>query len=101
VCVRLLCLPRDLVEEIFQRMPGDHASPEDMTKLMAHIPTTWPQRGSLIVDLNVGQPSEQTWFAEFMRQDSPPLDVTSSVEPGLNHLRIIQLANMSDRLFVL
>ncbi|TFK49685.1 hypothetical protein OE88DRAFT_368505 [Heliocybe sulcata] len=101
VCVRLLCLPRGLVEAALQGLPGDQAVPEDVAKIMAQVVTEWPPRGSLMVDMNMSQSNKHVWFAESMSENGPPLDVTSSIVAGENHFRIIQLADLSDRLFVL
>lgn len=99
VSVRVHCLPKALVEAVLQRM-GPQASAEDITKVMASVPTEWPTPGTLIVDVNVGREGEQMWFADSMGEGSPPLDASPFIQPGANYLRVVQLADLSDRLFV-
>ncbi|KAG5340864.1 hypothetical protein C0989_000218 [Termitomyces sp. Mn162] len=100
--LRLLCMPI----ELFQNINQIGSVPQSMdcgalTTLMASVRTVWPEQGSLLVQMNPTKPHKQAWFPEHMSPTSPGLDITDAVREGKNVLRLIQLEDMADKIFVL
>ncbi|CDO69724.1 hypothetical protein BN946_scf184687.g9 [Trametes cinnabarina] len=95
VKVHLLCLPAAAVAVVHQNLPPD-ASREDIVDAMWNIKTEWPSRGTLLIDI-----ASDDFLGPCMPEpDSGPLDITQAIHRGANKLRLIQLADMSSKLFV-
>ncbi|OJT06651.1 hypothetical protein TRAPUB_2509 [Trametes pubescens] len=95
VQVRLLCLPAAAVSEVYQTLPQE-ASREDVVAALWDIETEWPPSGTLVIRTDadcVGNP----WMPA---PNSGPLDITAAIKPGTNKFDLIQLADMSSKLFV-
>ncbi|KAI0316914.1 hypothetical protein OF83DRAFT_1124344 [Amylostereum chailletii] len=102
VVVRLLCIPLAQVQELNAQIGGQNPmpSPAQIATSMAQFQTIWPlPNGSLIVQLNLND-GGKTWFAPALTPNTP-LDVSEAIQPGMNSLRMIQLADMSTYVFVL
>ncbi|KDQ53168.1 hypothetical protein JAAARDRAFT_197654 [Jaapia argillacea MUCL 33604] len=100
VVVKLVCLSKELVESAMQQL-GDDASPASIAHEMLQIPIEWPERGSLVIDLNLGGQGEEIWLPDRLDPTDPPLDITPFIQAGINEMRIIQLDDMSRRVFIL
>ncbi|KAG6821327.1 hypothetical protein H0H93_000188 [Arthromyces matolae] len=89
VSLRLVCLPRDALQEL---------SKDDPTH---NLKTEWPERGTLLVQMNPAKPHKRSWFPEHLHPLSPYLEIAGSVREGRNVLRLIQLEDMSSNVFML
>ncbi|KAG6919163.1 hypothetical protein DXG01_008461 [Tephrocybe rancida] len=100
--LRLLCVPTDHLQSICQvgsmsELVGAGAA----TTALASVKTVWPEQGSLLVQINPTKPYRRSWLPEHMGPTSPGLDITEFVREGTNVLRLIQLDDMADRIFML
>ncbi|KAI0775125.1 hypothetical protein BD413DRAFT_294200 [Trametes elegans] len=95
VKVHLLCLPTATVAEFYQNL-APTATREEIVAAIWDLKTEWPTRGTLVVKSGTDAQGD-SWFPD---PDSGPLDITSAIVPGTNSFRLIQLKDMSDRLFV-
>lgn len=101
--VKMLCLPTELVVsalEVFSTPSFIESAPlvENAPTLLAKLRTTWPKKGSLLVEVNgVG------CFPNDMDPEipSPPLDVTRSIQIGTNTIRVLQLSVDGPKTFIL
>ncbi|KAI0359781.1 hypothetical protein OH77DRAFT_1446364 [Trametes cingulata] len=94
VKVHLLCLPEALVSEYYQNM-SPNATREDIVDAMWNIKTVWPAAGTLVVKTD--SPGN-SWLPG---HDPGPLDLTHAIKRGMNKFELIQLADMSDKLFMI
>ncbi|KAI0367950.1 hypothetical protein BV20DRAFT_1037341 [Pilatotrama ljubarskyi] len=94
VVVHLLCLPEDAVSECYQNM-SPSATREDIVAAMWNIKTEWPPAGTLVVQTD---PPGSSWVPG---HDSGPLELTHAIKRGMNRFRLIQLTDMSNKLFVI
>ncbi|KAJ3714088.1 hypothetical protein C8R42DRAFT_726589 [Lentinula raphanica] len=87
LALHLLCLPLDLL------ISAANNPSADLSKgwMMLHA---WPPQGSLLLEINHGEPHGQTWYPEDMAPGSDPLDITKVVQQGQNRLRCIQLTSL-------
>ncbi|KAL6301389.1 hypothetical protein BKA93DRAFT_469833 [Sparassis latifolia] len=100
ISVHLLCLPAEVVATANRKL-DPAASPRDVAQMLWDIPTAWPQPGTLIVEMNESHPrGAHVWFSEDMGPTNGPLDLTACLHAGRNTVRLLQLGDMSDRLFV-
>ncbi|KAI0833587.1 hypothetical protein BC628DRAFT_34009 [Trametes gibbosa] len=95
VKVHLLCLPTTSVSEVYQNLPAD-ASRGDIVAALWNIKSEWPSPGTLVVQTDVNCPGSP-WMPG---QESGPLDITGAIRHGLNKFRLIELTDMSSKLFV-
>ncbi|KAG1735724.1 uncharacterized protein EDB91DRAFT_1083629 [Suillus paluster] len=63
----------------------------------------WPTKGFLVVQLNVESANGRSWlpYDLLLLQEKGALNVTSSITPGNNTMRLIHLGDLSDFTFVL
>ncbi|KAI0300788.1 hypothetical protein BC826DRAFT_1102124 [Russula brevipes] len=102
VAVHLVALPATAVaaaQQDLSQSPGG-ITPQAFTLALRNLRPQWPDDGSLVLQLNAGQPEEQTWFSSDM-SNGTPLDVSGAVCVGANSLRIIQLRDMPDTVFAI
>ncbi|KAH9998837.1 hypothetical protein BJV74DRAFT_883095 [Russula compacta] len=102
VVVHLVALQAAAVSAVQQSLsqsPGG-ITPRAFTLALRDLQPQWPDDGSLVLQLNVGQSGEQTWFPSDM-SGGTPLDVSGAVCAGTNSLRILQLKNMADLVFAM
>ncbi|KAJ3999761.1 hypothetical protein F5050DRAFT_860081 [Lentinula boryana] len=85
--LHLLCLPLELL------MSSLSDSSADLSKGWVAM-HTWPPQGSLLVDVNHGEPHGQTWLPWHMGSENIPLDITHAVRQGQNRFRCIQLSSL-------
>ncbi|KAJ3785389.1 hypothetical protein GGU11DRAFT_812022 [Lentinula aff. detonsa] len=85
--LHLLCLPLELL------MSSLSDSSADLSKGWVAM-HTWPSQGSLLVDVNHGEPHGQTWLPWHMGSENIPLDITDAVQQGQNRFRCIQLSSL-------
>ncbi|KAJ3720850.1 hypothetical protein DFJ43DRAFT_718863 [Lentinula guzmanii] len=89
--LHLLCLPLELL------MSSLSDTSADLSKGWVAM-HTWPSQGSLLVDLNHGEPHGQTWLPWHMvshkGSENIPLDITDAVRQGQNRFRCIQLSSL-------
>ncbi|KAG6862458.1 hypothetical protein C0995_000004 [Termitomyces sp. Mi166 len=100
--LRLLCIPVELLQNIYQvgSVP-ELVDSGALTSSVASVETVWPEQGSLLVQMNPSKPHKRSWLPEHMGPTSPGLDITDSVREGKNILRLIQLEDMTNRVFML
>lgn len=61
LCLRILCLPTDLVQSVQATIqPG--ASAEDVAIALSTIEESWPPIGNLIIEVNPGTSHGHTWL---------------------------------------
>ncbi|KAF8501536.1 hypothetical protein F5888DRAFT_1673159 [Russula emetica] len=102
VVVHLVALPTTAVSAAQQNLsesPGG-ITPQAFALALRDLPPQWPEDGSLMLQLNVGQPRERTWFLSDM-SGGMPLDVSSAICEGTNSLRIMQLKSMANIVFAI
>lgn len=75
-------------------------TPQAFALALQNLQPQWPSDGNLVLQLNSGQPGEQSWFASDMSAGKS-LDVSGAVLAGTNSLRILQLRNMAELVFAL
>ncbi|KAF8271141.1 hypothetical protein EI94DRAFT_1797315 [Lactarius quietus] len=75
-------------------------TPQAFALALHDLQPQWPSDGTLVLQLNAGQPVEQSWFASDMSAGKS-LDVSGAVLAGTNTLRILQLRNMAELVFAL
>ncbi|KAI0342637.1 hypothetical protein BDW22DRAFT_126613 [Trametopsis cervina] len=94
----LLCLSAAQIKEVYEQAGS---SAEQFANALRDVPTEWPQRGKLMVETNAGQPSHHIFLPQQMGPQDGPLDITPVIQSGTNTIRLIQLGDLSDRLFIL
>ncbi|KAH9831646.1 uncharacterized protein C8Q71DRAFT_687822, partial [Rhodofomes roseus] len=104
ISVHLLCLPALAVAEANSSL-GASASPSAMTDALRNIPTQWPPKGALVVDVNgVGQPAvlpvSNLSLTSCKDAAGGAVDITPHIRPGANTVRLIQLRDLSEWVFV-
>lgn len=75
-------------------------TPQAFALALQKLQPQWPSDGNLVLQLNAGQPGEQSWFASDMSAGKS-LDVSGAVLAGTNSLRILQLRNMAELVIAL
>ncbi|KAN0132884.1 hypothetical protein V8E53_009249 [Lactarius tabidus] len=75
-------------------------TPQAFALALRNLQPQWPSDGNLVLQLNAGQPGEQSWFTSDMSAGKS-LDVSGAVLAGTNSLRILQLRNMAELVFAL
>ncbi|KAI0636024.1 hypothetical protein C8Q77DRAFT_1052468 [Trametes polyzona] len=95
VRVTVLCLPTATVSEVYQNLPPD-ASRADIVSALWNIKSEWPPLGTLIVQTPYERPIHM-WVPP---QHAGALDITHAIVRGENKFKLIQLADMSGKLFV-
>lgn len=102
VVVHLVALPTTAVSALqhnLSQSPGG-ITPQAFALALRDLPPQWPEDGSLVLQLNAGQPGERAWFLSDM-SGGMPLDVSSAICEGTNSLRIMQFKNMADTVFAM
>ncbi|KIJ92988.1 hypothetical protein K443DRAFT_61974, partial [Laccaria amethystina LaAM-08-1] len=98
--LQILCLPTDLVQSVQATIqPG--ASAEDVAIALSTIEGRWPPIGNLIIEVNPGTSHGHTWLPFDLQPTSPSVNLEDHIHEGRNVVRLIQLAGMADRIFVL
>ncbi|KAH8101029.1 hypothetical protein BXZ70DRAFT_147051 [Cristinia sonorae] len=96
VAAHLLCLPKDQVIAVNATSPVD-----EVVSAIGGISTRWPSLGSVIVDINKDN-GDPAYYHSWIPVDLVgPLDVSPYIKPGKNTARFIQLADLSEFVFVL
>jgi len=101
VVVHLVALRASAVsaaQQSLSQSPGG-ITPEAFALAVRDLQPQWPDDGSLVLQLNAGQPEEQAWFPSDMSGETR-LDVSGAVRVGTNSLGIMQLRGMADAIFV-
>jgi hypothetical protein len=93
-------------------------TPQAFALALQNLQPQWPSDGNLVLQLNAGQPGEQSWFTSDMvcrssfvslarsqtnrhQSAGKSLDVSGAILAGTNSLRILQLRNMAELVFAL
>jgi hypothetical protein len=87
-------------QQALSSSPGSMITPQAFALALHDLQPQWPDDGTLMLQLNAGQPGEQSWFASDMSAGKS-LDVSAAVLAGTNSLRILQLRNMAELVFAL
>ncbi|KAG6900834.1 hypothetical protein C0993_000153 [Termitomyces sp. T159_Od127] len=100
--LQLLCIPVELLQSTLQ-ISSVHELMDlgALTGSLTSMKTVWPEQGSLLVQMNPTKDNKRSWFPDDMGPTSPSLDITGSVHEGKNVLRLIQLEDMTNRIFML
>ncbi|KZT01527.1 uncharacterized protein LAESUDRAFT_763652 [Laetiporus sulphureus 93-53] len=100
VSVHLLCLPTMAVQEANQRL-DPAASPAEVVAMLWNIDTSWPAPGTLVIEVNPADGrTARTYLPADLGQNMGHLDITADLRPGTNMIRLIQLRDTSERVFV-
>lgn len=102
VVVHLVALQATAVsaaQKVLSQSPGI-ITPQVFALALHGLQPQWPNDGTLVLQLNAGQPEEQSWSA-FDMSAGQSLDVSGAVLAGTNSLRILQLRNMAELVFAL
>ncbi|KAI9463297.1 hypothetical protein BJY52DRAFT_1350674 [Lactarius psammicola] len=102
VVVHLVALHATAVsaaQQVLSQSQGN-MTPQAFALALHDLQPQWPDDGTLVLQMNADQPGEQSWFAYDMSAGKS-LDVSSAVLLGTNTLRILQLRNMAELVFVL
>lgn len=100
ISVHLLCLPTATVAEV-NRSLDPAASPAEVAAALWRIPTSWPAKGTLVIEANPGHSvSSHAFLPSVLGEINGPLDITAHIHAGENVLRLIQLRDTSDHVFV-
>ncbi|KAI9439846.1 hypothetical protein H4582DRAFT_1943346 [Lactarius indigo] len=102
VVVHLVALDATAVSAAQQALSQSSGSmtPQAFALALYDLRPQWPDDGALVLQLNVDQPGEQSWFASDMSAGKS-LDVSSAILAGTNSLRILQLGSMAELVFAL
>ncbi|KAH9063977.1 hypothetical protein EDB87DRAFT_1601588 [Lactarius vividus] len=102
VVVHLVALHATAVSAARQALSQRSGSmtPQAFALALHDLEPQWPDDGALVLQLNVDQPGEQSWFASDMSAGKS-LDVSGAILAGTNSLRILQLRNMAELVFAL
>ena len=120
VVVHLVALQATAVsaaQKVLSQSAGS-LTPQAFALALQNLQPQWPSDGNLVLQLNAGQPGEQSWFASDMvcrssfvslagsqtdrhQSAGKSLDVSGAVLAGTNSLRILQLRNMTELVFAL
>ncbi|KIP03497.1 hypothetical protein PHLGIDRAFT_20230 [Phlebiopsis gigantea 11061_1 CR5-6] len=95
---RLLCLHTADVEKAAVKNPT--ATPEEFASAMWNVQTKWPRRGQLLLEVNGETDTPGSWIPKQLGPEDGPVDLTPHIVPGINTIRIIQLAAQTDRIFI-
>ena len=124
VVMNLMCLQTSVMQELYASFEGDARPVEEFFTALRALKCTWPTGGKLMVQVKAGKPEQtRTWFshqlvrsffliATFFRVGASdnlrasqvqgkPLDISSVVHPGRVTLHFVQLADLSDYVFLL
>ena len=120
VAVHLVALQATAVSAAQQALSQSAGSmtPQAFALALHDLQPQWPSDGSLVLQLNAGQTGEQSWCASDMvcrssvvllawlqtdhqQLAGKSLDVSGAILTGTNSLRVLQLRNMADLVFVL
>lgn len=99
--LQLMCLSTGCVKSIYETSNLSTATPQDVATAVSNINTEWPYQGTLIVEVNSHKSFGKTWLPRRLTQNHPPLDVTGCIGEGTNVVRLIQLTDLADKIFVL
>lgn len=102
VVVHLVALHATAVSAAQQALSQNSGSitPQAFALALHDLKPQWPDDGALMLQLNVDQRGEQSWFASDMSAGKS-LDVSGAILAGTNSLRILQLRNMAELVFAL
>ncbi|KAA1477166.1 hypothetical protein DENSPDRAFT_573922 [Dentipellis sp. KUC8613] len=101
VAVHLLCIPARQLSDIFERAQnGTLPTPAAIADAVWQVKTEWPARGTAVLVMNENAPNGRTWLPEEL-VDHMPLDISGAVQPNINVLQIVQLADLSEYVFAI
>ncbi|KAF8575230.1 hypothetical protein K439DRAFT_759432 [Ramaria rubella] len=96
----LTCIPAIAAEKAHRDLPPN-STPSSLAECVSQIDVTWPPPGTFYVSLNEDGPGTASYTDKFFGSASPPLDISNAVLPGTNTIRFIQLADLSQRIFLI
>jgi hypothetical protein len=81
VVVHLVALPTTAVSAVQHNLSQSTGgiTPQAFALALRDLPPQWPEDGSLVLQLNAGQPREQTWFLSDMVRSALSLSIAISV----------------------
>ncbi|KAF8627069.1 hypothetical protein AX17_006408 [Amanita inopinata Kibby_2008] len=92
----LVSLPVTAVEA---KIDISTATAQDAANAIRRIDISWPPKGQLIAEVNPGRDWGQRWLPRHLGETRPPIDITEHVHQGMNVVRFIQLAGLTDYMF--
>ncbi|KAK0236084.1 hypothetical protein EDD85DRAFT_839241 [Armillaria nabsnona] len=101
--LHLLCLPTALaISTLDSLSPGTSQEPKVVADALWKMQTEWPEQGSLIIEINPGKPVGKVFFpGEHPNNIHDPLEVTHTIQEGVNTIRFVQLTGMYKSFFLL
>lgn len=101
--LHLLCLPTALaISTLDSVLTEPSQEPKAVADALWKMQTEWPEQGSLIIEINPGQPVGKVFFpGDHSNNIHEPLEVTHTIQEGVNTIRFVQLAGMHKSFFLL
>ncbi|KAH9928355.1 uncharacterized protein B0H18DRAFT_1000931 [Fomitopsis serialis] len=100
ISVHLLCLPALAVAEANSSL-GTSAQPDAVSDALKSIPTQWPPKGTLVIEVNGSDAKHaRTFLPTHLDAIGGAVDLTAHIRPGANTVRLIQLRDLSEWVFV-
>lgn len=124
VVMNLMCLQTPVMQELYASFEDGARPVEDFFTALKTSRCTWPTGGKLMIQVKAGEPERtKTWFSHQLVRSfflSPsrsvltcdhfchtsqvqgkPLDISSVIHPGRVTLQFVQLADLSNYVFLL
>lgn len=101
--LHLLCLPTALaISTLDSVLTEPSQEPKAVADALWKMQTEWPEQGSLIIEINPGKPVGKVFFpGEHPNNKHDPLEVTHTIQEGVNTIRFVQLTGMHKSFFLL
>jgi len=124
VVMNLMCLQTTVMQELYASFEDGARPVEEFFTALKALKCTWPTGGKLMIQVKAGKPEQtKTWFShqlvcsfssfvrpvpKLMRNfccalqvQGKPLDISSVVHAGSVTLQFVQLADLSNYVFIL
>lgn len=119
--MNLMCLQASVMQELYASFEDDARPVQDFFTALKALKCTWPTGGKLMIQVKAGEPERtRTWFSHQMvcfffptlggfdellsvacQVQGKPLDISSVIHPGRVTLQFVQLADLSNYVFLL
>jgi len=99
--MNLMCLQTSVMQELYASFEDDARPVGEFFAALKALKSTWPTGGKLMIQVKAGEPERtRTWFSHQLVQGKP-LDISSVIHPGRVTLQFVQLADLSNYVFLL
>ncbi|KAK0480090.1 hypothetical protein IW261DRAFT_1563775 [Armillaria novae-zelandiae] len=101
--LHLLCLPTALAISTLDSVSTEPSQEQKAAvDALWKMQTEWPEPGSLIIEINPGKPVGKVFFpGDHPNNIHCPLEVTHTIQQGVNTIRFVQLTGMHKSFFLL